>query len=646
MKILIFLAAIITLTFAHGCKILRWRLFVEIYEKPYDRNLVQSLSMGYFINFFLPYKVGDFFRGCYAGRKMKNGYSFSFSTIIVDRYLDVIAVGFLFTLFYISGFTTDEVEEAVRFYIIISLGLMGLTIFAYSCSRQIKRILRTFAAIFNEEIEFRIFKFSWSLIWNFKDIFLKINKFKILLTTLSMWGLYLLSYYLFSLSLSMATGNSFKLVDIFVLLFSKNSFNLGTGGLSHLETDMSNISWLMAYYLLVPLFVLLFISLFVHIKFLDKKDEERKAKYLNLLPHLDKKERLFFLDKYFAGNQSEYLENYLKINQGISIIRDYSAGSNATTMLCMTEESTFFRKYAFDEDGMKLFHQIEWIKRHKDALPLTEIIRYESNDDYCFYDMPYKVNAVPLFHFVHSMPWEEGWKIIEKVLDCLETSVYTYNKRPADLLCVKEYISKKLDNNLEKIMKCKQIKELAEYKEIIINGRAYKNLTYYLMGNTAILNHTNLTNIFIQDSYAEIHGDLTMENIICLIDGWTNNNYYIIDPNTGNIHDSPNLDYAKLLQSIHGGYEFLMTTDKITVEKNRINFMFTKSSAYSNLYKKMKEYMNLNFNMQRIKSIYFHEMIHWMRLMPYKIEKDTERVLIFYAGLLMVLDDINTMFGE
>lgn len=122
--------------------------------------------------------------------------------------------------------------------------------------------------------------------------------------------------------------------------------------------------------------------------------------------------------------------------------------------------------------------------------------------------------------------------------------------------------------------------------------------------------------------------------------------HYIIDPNTGNIHDSPNLDYAKLLQSIHGGYEFLMTTDKITVEKNRINFMFTKSSAYSNLYKKMKEYMNLNFNMQRIKSIYFHEMIHWMRLMPYKIEKDTERVLIFYAGLLMVLDDINTMFGE
>ena len=38
---------------------------------------------------------------------------------------------------------------------------------------------------------------------------------------------------------------------------------------------------------------------------------------------------------------------FIKINQGVSIIRDFSAGSNATTMLCMDEKKTFFRKYAF-----------------------------------------------------------------------------------------------------------------------------------------------------------------------------------------------------------------------------------------------------------------------------------------------------------
>ena len=35
-----------------------------------------------------------------------------------------------------------------------------------------------------EYIELNILKFMWALIWNFKDIFLKINKFKILIITI------------------------------------------------------------------------------------------------------------------------------------------------------------------------------------------------------------------------------------------------------------------------------------------------------------------------------------------------------------------------------------------------------------------------------------------------------------------------------
>ena len=60
--------------------------------------------------------------------------------------------------------------------------------------------------------------------------------------------------------------------------------------------------------------------------------------------------------------------------------------------------------------------------------------------------------------------------------------------------------------------------------------------------------------------YSDIHGDLTIENLICRRESEKEKDYYIIDPNTGNVHDSPNLDYSKLLQSLHGGYEFLMNT--------------------------------------------------------------------------------------
>ena len=56
--------------------------------------------------------------------------------------------------------------------------------------------------------------------------------------------------------------------------------------------------------------------------------------------------------------------------------------------------------------------------------------------------------------------------------------------------------------------------------------------------------------------------------------------------------------------------------------------------------------MNSKFSNEQVRSIYFHEIIHWLRLMPYKIRKDSDRVLIFYSGLLIVLNDVIEMYGD
>ena len=160
------------------------------------------------------------------------------------------------------------------------------------------------------------------------------------------------------------------------------------------------------------------------------------------------------------------------------------------------------------------------------------------------------------------------------------------------------------------------------------------------------LSEEHLYDIFKNDTYSEIHGDLTIENIICTRNADGDDDFYIIDPNTGNVHDSSNLDYGKLLQSIHGGYEFLMATKNVSIEKNHINFVFTKSESYTYLYSMLDEYMREHFTQERVKSIYYHEIIHWLRLMPYKIEKNGKRVLLFYAGMLMVMNDVINNFEE
>ena len=635
MNIIFLIVAIITLSLAHFIKILRWRLFIEIYEEPRNRNLIQALSLGYLINLFFPFRViGDFFRAIYSGKKMKNSYSLSFSTVIVDRILDIITVGILFYIFYVFSIYNKQIEKSFRFYMLFSVLIISLIILFYFLKRYIKIISLKVASLFNTNIELNILKFMWALIWNFKDIFLKINKFKILIITTLMWLLYTFSYYLFSLFL-LSQNYNFRLVDIFFLLFSKDLFG------NDFLLIAKKVSIFFYIYMITPIIIMLLISKFFMIKTYSKKNHREVEDYFNLFPNQDNKEKLEFLRKYFLDKDKSYIDNYLKINQKITIIRDFSAGSNATTMLCMKKDEIFYRKYSF-EDIEKLYEQVEWIiENKKRKLPLPEIIRKEKTNNYCYYDMLYKPTSIPLFEYIHSTPFEETWEMIENILKKLEEVLYTNKLRKADTESINKYIDLKVRDNITKIYDSKILKKLLRYDEVIINGKSYKNLSYYLK----YLSKEYLYDIFRDDIYSDIHGDLTIENIICNLNTMEEK-YYIIDPNSENINNSANLDYAKILQSIHGGYEFMMRTYDISVEENQINFLFIKSQAYSYLYKKLNEYMNSKFEKEKIRSIYFHEIVHWLRLMPYKLKKDGKRALIFYSGLLMVLNDVIEKYGD
>ena len=634
MNIIFLIGAIILLFLAHIARIQRWKLFINIYEEPRIKDLMQALSIGHFINLFIPFRiVGDIFRAFYSGKKMKNKYSFSFSTVIVDRILDVIVVGVIFLIFFLFNDSHEAVKKNLIFYMFLSFLIFLTVIVVYGLKKYVKIFSLKLASLFNQSIELNLLKFMWSLIWNFKDIFLKINKVKMVTTTISMWILYIFSYYSFSLFL-IEKGYNFTLIGVFTLMFSNDVFGL-------ISQSMKPILYYSYIFLGVPIFLLLIYSKFIRSKS-DSFTKYSNEKYLNLLPNLNSKERLQFLEKYFMDKDKTYINNYLKINQNINIIRDFSAGSNATTMLCMKGDKIFYRKYAF-EDREKLYDQIRWIEKiQKKGLPLPKIIEQEKTEEYCYYDMEYDSNAVVLFEYVHSMPYEKGWDITKKALEALDKFVYIENIRRADRETIDRYIDSKVIINLKKILEANVIKKLSGYDEIIINGRTYKNLKYYLK----YLSKEYLYEIFRNDIYSELHGDLTIENIVCTRDEDGEDSFYIIDPNTGNIHDSPNLDYGKLLQSIHGGYEFMMKTHEINIEENKINFLFTKSHTYVYFFEKLNEYMNLKFDKETVRSIYFHEIVHWLRLLPYKIRIDKDRVLMFYSGLLMILHDVVEMYGD
>ena len=106
--------------------------------------------------------MGDIFRAIYSGKKMKNKYAFSLSTVVVDRILDVLMVGLFFSIFYLFGISDKQVEKTFIFYMIFSILILIIIILVYGLKKYIKIFSLKFASLFNQNIELNFLKFMWS----------------------------------------------------------------------------------------------------------------------------------------------------------------------------------------------------------------------------------------------------------------------------------------------------------------------------------------------------------------------------------------------------------------------------------------------------------------------------------------------------
>ena len=629
------LLAIILVLVGHAFRLLRWEQFVRIYERPQRGSMLRGMAGGYAINTILPLHLGDVFRAVFVGRRMKSGVGFALATVIMDRFLDVWFVALGFGAFALLGQGGVAAQSAARYYLLFAVLLAVALVVVVALRDAIKRVCLAVCGIFNDTLKLDGMVFCWSLINTFKDLG-RVNLVRLGLNTVLMWAAYLGSYGALAAAMT-AGGQPMALVDVFDLLFGRSTGDLravlpgGTLAAAPAAVQMLLVAWF-----LLPLAVM-WLATRLPEQVRGAVNQVTAAapegeNYLNLLPQADPQDRAVFLSQYFGLQNKAWVNRFLQMNRDITILQDFSAGSNATTMLCMDKQQTFYRKYAFGADGEKLAEQLAWLRAQQDKLPLCEILRAEQDGDCCWYDMTYEPQAVGMFRYLHSNPVEKSAAVLRQVLATLEEKLYRPTALPADPDKIEQYIDKKVDGNLQKLRDARALHELMEAPTLWINGREYKNLNQLAW----LFDHDRLRALFAHDPVGTIHGDLTIENIICRTDdkGW-----YLIDPNTGNLHESPFLDYGKLLQSLHGGYEFMMMTPRVTVQGNHIDFALTRSAAYDALLETLMTDLAGRYPAEQVDSILMHEVVHWLWLMPYKLYRDRKRAAMFYAGLVMVAND-------
>lgn len=638
-----YVLAILTMVIGHIAKTKRWAQFIKVYEPMDESALLRTLSVSHSLNAILPFRIGDFFRVWRAAKYLKNGYTLSIATVVVDLYLDVVTAGLIFQGLALLG--NERLVAVSRVYLVILAIVLVTTLVGIFLRKKLKKVIQFVASVFNEKIELRLLYISYAVIACFKDIVRKLHKKKFLLYTVEMWGMYLLSYELFSRALAKKGKHIYGISDIFAFIFSENCATVlvqqtADGTLA----DSAYFALDVTIYMLLPL-VLVWAYSVLHKRLFGKQMgvSETGSGAKAILPHLSENDKLAFLEMYFADENIEKVDMFLNINRDISILSDLSAGSNATTIMGVKAENEFcYRKYAFAGEARKLKEQYEWLERHKAILPLAQIDNISEGNGYFAYDMKYRPDAVGYFNYIHSMPQEAAWKVLKNVITTLRENLYVSGRKEATPEEIREYIDEKVLKNIDIIQNGgRYIKGLLGYETIVINGVEYPNFGYYVER----LRKSALEHVFVHDTITDIHGDLTIENIVCCKNAGEDD-FYMIDPNTGNRLNTEFLDYAKLLQSLHGGYEFLMLVKDVSIEENKVRFTVAKSQNYTALFEKYDALLNELFTREMVKSIYYHEIVHWLRLMPYKIRKNERTAVIFFAGLIMVMDDVLRRFEE
>lgn len=306
-------------------------------------------------------------------------------------------------------------------------------------------------------------------------------------------------------------------------------------------------------------------------------------------------------------------------------IRPLKYGANCTTVL--NENDSIVLKIAHRNFEGKLRDQYIWLKRNRGG-PYPEVLGEGYVDGHYYFEMPFYYEHSPFFDFIHRQNTKDSFKILKNAL-----FLYDKKKNVSSFFNLREYIEKKIFKKLTFLNL-----EIFKNKYLIINRKSYLNLNFII---DKILNNPRALYDLSNYSECEIHGDLTIENMLV-----RDNSLLILDPNNENIISSPVIDYAKVYQSLHSGYEFLCTHKKIYCVDNQINFNEITSKKYSELFNLVESHLKSRLPEGEFRTILFHEAVHFTRLLPYRAEMNPLTWPIYYAVAVRLFNQFLNQYEQ
>lgn len=645
----------------HSLRIQRTRILLRAasIESKFTSH-TRPLFIGLAANVFLPLKIGEVFRAVLLARDLHISKIYSFAVIAVERLLDValVSVLFIFAKLAVKSNWMPLFTEIAWVSAFVSLALLIFLSLAIRENKLVFSAIAWLSRAFNSSIEYRIQHSMYAVIHGYQ-VFLKsrVTVIKYFAYFLGSWLLYVAAVGVIATSIFGAGTNFFdvisplvagaNLLDGSTLTAFTNSLNeLLNSGIKGSHTTNSLMIFATATWLSLQAAVAVIGAIAITSLVAAKQTPLTKPK-ANSGSMIDRSkpqsQRLkSFIELYFDRHQLAANFHIDDVTGKSKPIGFFKGGSDAITALVEDSGKLLVRKTVDISHKEKLRGQYLWLRRNDGTPFVVRALGEKTTKSLYSIDLEYRRDSKPFFDYVHSNPLSSSAALLRGIFENLSRNIWNIQGEIADKSCLDVYLDNRLFSRVEKALSLDDdLIRISRAQNLLINGVRHRNLPELLsvIGRQS----TWLPELYTFRPNSQMHGDLTVDNVLFLEIGQT---ALLIDPSDDNELRSTALEFARTLQSLEGGYEFLNDLNQapeITFNDQEdtviINFPEAKSKNYSELAEVVRKIATKILTPHEYKTLDFHVGIFFARMLDHRVNINPKTAPIDYCLAVRYLDN-------
>ncbi|THG30838.1 lysylphosphatidylglycerol synthase domain-containing protein [Naasia lichenicola] len=621
----------------------------------------QALSVGYFFDIVLPFRIGEIIRAFLIARKLRMSILYTLAAVLVERLIDAILVSTVFLVlaaFLLEGVRLLSIGIAV---LALTVSVVALFLFVRFVGedRTLLRIVWRGTALLNPRIEAQARFRIWGVLFGFQRLLLHRRRLALYAAfSAASWICYFgATALLVAAFLGVGSGANPVVAAVAPYVGSLSAWIadpanfvetvVGTLGLVPVGATESVAAFAGAAFVVLNLPIaaigLIMLFLVTTKPTLEHGEVTQTTSFENKLVRVEDISQTMphFLDSYFQGERLSQVVHRLEVSGRLQLVKFFKGGSNALTVLAQTPEGRYVKKLVPSEYEHRLRNQYDWLVERDGNPQLVRALREERNEDFYAIDLEYRPASGPLFDYVHQAALETAIEKIDDVWAFMHREIYTLEKEASRPEIRDEYVEERLISRVAAAaLVHEDLQRALGSPQIVVNGKTLDNFAQVMR---RIQDHPDAwPDLAVYRESAAIHGDLTIDNI--LVDAAVDD-ILIIDPSDDNQIRGPIIDFARHMQSLRFGYEFLNADESaVPLEQDptglpSVSYRNARSSRYADLTEHMQtELMPRYLSAAEQRAVLFHVGLFYARMLTHRVVINPATVLKYYAVAVEALN--------